>query len=243
VTATLGPHVKACVRVTKLRALPAAVDGVVATAQAGQPGPVALSLPWSASAPRSRLQPRHTLIHAHKCRSMRWWGWHRELSVPEVEGRRQAVWLETRDWAGFAVRYMLASTYATTLLAVDAAPQRASVPCVAMCFSRCAWLGLTVVGGIAVRAVRPSATHVREAVRLLRGAARPVVIVGSQAALEVDVLDGVHLALGQAQLPTYLYGRALGLLPTTRHDARYTRTWPPPAARHHLGLCRSAWVH
>ena len=57
VEATLGPHAKALLSVTKLRQLPAAVRDGALRATDGVPGPVVLLLPWCAAS-RSHQEQR-----------------------------------------------------------------------------------------------------------------------------------------------------------------------------------------
>ena len=64
--------------------------------------------------------------------------------------------------------------------------------------------------------VRVPQAQVRKTVLLLRQARRPLIVVGSQALLEVDRADELADALASLGAPTYLVNRANGLLPPTK---------------------------
>jgi len=89
--------------------------------------------------------------------------------------------------------------------------------------------------------------QVRKTVLLLRQARRPLVVVGSQALLEVDRADELADALASLGAPTYLVDRANGLLPPTRcvpcplaaGDPSRSRR-PTPAGR--TLYCVGGWV-
>ncbi len=61
----------------------------------------------------------------------------------------------------------------------------------------------------------PAAADVETTLDLLRGAQRPVLLVGSQALLDPPRAAGLAAAVGQLGLPTYLSGMARGLLGAT----------------------------
>ena len=76
-------------------------------------------------------------------------------------------------------------------------------------------------------------TSVRKAARLLREAQRPLLVVGSQAMLEVGITEMLHLGVSGVGMPTYLVDRATGLLPPDRCASGLLSAEPGPNGRGH----------